>query len=176
MTMDDKSKKQLKIILFLAPVMLLVLGKNLVGPMFSRQKAAPPATTAAAVVRPAAKAAAGTEPQIFAPPGRDEAVRALEERPWGRNPFQVEKRAAAPTAAKPSGDPKIPQNAQTKAPLFKLEGIVWDDTSPYAVINGELRVVGDRIFAYEIVEIKRDRVTLRKDGQNIDLRLFPDMR
>lgn len=176
--LDEKSKKQLMALAALVPVLLFLLGKNFIGPMF---KGAPARTAVRQQSQPQqAQVPVNSKkqpPVVSAPKDFAERVRKLDAMEWGRNPFQTDQPAPAPVVKQgPRRAPAPRQKGVEAPPIFKLEGIFFDDNGAYAIINGELRGVGDRIFFYEVIEIKRDRVTLMKDDQVVDLRLFPDMR
>lgn len=78
--------------------------------------------------------------------------KALEDRAkdlkWERDPFVYKPRSIKLTEG------------------FRLEGIVWDEEDPKAVINGNILSIGDKIDGKEIVDIRKDGVTL-DDGKNI---------
>jgi len=68
---------------------------------------------------------------------------------WGRNPFAVV------------------QDLDDLA----LEGIVWDEEAPKAIINGNIVTVGDQIGSSVIVDIKQNSVTIRSETEETELRL-----
>lgn len=54
----------------------------------------------------------------------------------------------------------------------ELEGILWDEKEPLAIIRGGRVVkVGDKINGGEIIKIEKDKVILREDGIEYELRL-----
>ena len=68
---------------------------------------------------------------------------------WGRNPF-----------------------ARTQGPrALILEGIVWDEKSPKAIINGNIIGIGDNIDSNVVVDIKQDSVMIKGEAGEIELRL-----
>jgi hypothetical protein len=72
---------------------------------------------------------------------------------WGRNPF-------------------IPKEVVIKKiPKFILNGIVFDEKGPRAVINDEIVGIGDKIGKNTIVDIRRDSVILNDGISDIELRL-----
>ncbi|HTL70517.1 MAG TPA: hypothetical protein VL404_04410 [Candidatus Eisenbacteria bacterium] len=86
-----------------------------------------------------------------------EAQAAVWEKPWKRDPFLSEASASA------------------VASRLKLDGIVWDEKAPYAMINGKVVKVGDTIEGYRILEIKPGAVVLWSDGgQFNELKLFEE--
>lgn len=52
-----------------------------------------------------------------------------------------------------------------------LNGIVWDEDSQYAIVNGEVIKVGDKLGDKKIVEINKDSVVLEQDGNRHTLTL-----
>lgn len=67
---------------------------------------------------------------------------------WGRDPFV-----------------KAPERKEKEGTIgLTLEGIIWDETNPQAIINNEIVTIGDKINGLEVVEIKKDEVTLT-DGK-----------
>ncbi len=164
--MDDKAKKQLMVIGALIPVLLLAVIYALWGcGVFSGHKAPPPAPSAPAAYAPAAPA----PPQPPSPAvakQRQEAVTSLEDGSWVRNPFKLGVVARAPVIYAPG---------RTVLPDMKLEGIVWDKKSPYAIIDGELRTIGDVVSGFVVQNIKQDRVILEKNGDVFELGLFPEL-
>ncbi len=58
---------------------------------------------------------------------------------WGRNPFVLSKDTKAST----------------------LEGILWDEKNPKAIISGNIVGIGDRIGKGVIVDIKKNSVTVK---------------
>ena len=166
-SMEPKSKREIMIIAALVPLLGILLWVNFVQPAIRRKQAA--AKTAAV----SQGAAAVPKPILAAapPPDSKEAlarIRAYEEAPWKANPFQGPLQEAARAESGPRESP---------TPTFRLQGIVWDPPSSSAVIDGEVRGVGDTIGEFLIVDITKDTVSLRKKGgQVLDLQLFPDMR
>jgi hypothetical protein len=170
MALDKKSKNQMIVIGVLVPVMIILFWVNL-KPKNSGAPAAAPA------------AAAGPAPAVFAAPSgaapspelsqkREAELKTIESAEWGANPFLF-----APVK-KPVPEPVAPPPPR-KAPIptFALEGIVYDArTAPYAIIDGELCVTGDLVKTYRITKITSDTVTLEKDGQSVNLKLFPEVR
>ena len=45
-----------------------------------------------------------------------------------------------------------------------VNGILWDDTTPTAIINSRVVGIGDIIFGKAVVDIERDRVIVMEDG------------
>lgn len=52
-----------------------------------------------------------------------------------------------------------------------LNGIVWDEANPYAIVNSEVVKVGDKLGNMKIVEITKDSVVLEQDGNRHTLTL-----
>jgi len=77
---------------------------------------------------------------------------------WGRDPFQGRK-------------PDNPEEEPAERPSWTLNGILYSDTSPAAVINHVIVSTGDKINGAEVVAIYRDRVILDWNGQSQTLQL-----
>ncbi|MFA5100907.1 MAG: hypothetical protein WC547_08505 [Candidatus Omnitrophota bacterium] len=52
-----------------------------------------------------------------------------------------------------------------------LEGIVWDNDKPVAIINGSVVKIGDTIDEHIVVDIKPDRVILNDGSKEFELKL-----
>ena len=57
---------------------------------------------------------------------------------------------------------------------LKLNGILWDDTSPSAVISGEIVKVGSQLGLYEVMQIQHQRVILKSPRNRIVLEMSAD--
>jgi len=55
--------------------------------------------------------------------------------------------------------------------VVALSGILWDDKTPKAVINGEIVGLGDNINKYSIVNINRSSVVLNDGVKDIEILL-----
>lgn len=61
-----------------------------------------------------------------------------------------------------SPEPRLPETKD--APLIlDLSGIVWEEESPKAIINGNIVTAGDMVGTSKVIEIKQDRVIM-SDG------------
>lgn len=54
---------------------------------------------------------------------------------------------------------------------IKLEGIMWDNQKPFAVIDGTVMSVGDFIDGKKIIKIDNESVTLDNQGQKEILKI-----
>ena len=72
---------------------------------------------------------------------------------WGRNPFT------------------LTDTSVRMATRLILNGIMWEEDSPLAVINDNVMGIGSRISGNTIVEIKEDKVILNDCDSNFELRL-----
>jgi len=68
-----------------------------------------------------------------------------------------------------SGAPILPEKALSSG--IYLNGILWDETSPLAIINDEVVKIGDRVGEYAVVKIKKDSVILSNGSSELELRL-----
>ena len=72
---------------------------------------------------------------------------------WGRNPF-------APTGI---------AGAAGSKPV--LNGIVWDNQSPTAILNDDIVGIGDKVGTNTVVDITPNSVVLNDGTENFELRL-----
>lgn len=72
---------------------------------------------------------------------------------WGRNPFSAK-----------------PVSAETVSALT-LNGIVWDEKNPRAVINDRIVGVGNKVEGHKVVKIEKYRVVLTDGLVDFELRL-----
>jgi hypothetical protein len=56
---------------------------------------------------------------------------------------------------------------------FALNGILWDETAPIAMVSGQMVGVGDTIEGYRVTEIRIDRVVLSDGDQTHELLVSP---
>ncbi len=54
-----------------------------------------------------------------------------------------------------------------------LNGIMWDDVNPYAIINGDVIKVGDKLGSMKIIDITESSVILEQDNEHHILLLKP---
>jgi len=74
----------------------------------------------------------------------------------------------------PFAPPKINVVEDTGADVLsviRLEGIIWDEDSPIAVINGKVVGVSDEVNGAKIIQIKQNEVILEINGQRTPLKL-----
>ncbi|MCK5706301.1 MAG: hypothetical protein KAI43_01515 [Candidatus Aureabacteria bacterium] len=50
---------------------------------------------------------------------------------------------------------------------IKLEGIIWDPTDPYAIINDKILRTGDEFDGITIIKIEKERVTFEYKDKTI---------
>ena len=78
-----------------------------------------------------------------------------------RDPFKITEDNKKPLKKKIN-----PSRVKRKSgPTLILQGIIWDENQPNAVINGEIVAKGDNIRGFIVQEIKKDRVVLMKNGK-----------
>jgi len=84
-------------------------------------------------------------------------------------PLDLSQEPALPTADSISSrrPTPLPQPARR---AFHLQGIIWDDQSPMAMINGRSVRVGDKIWDAKVTQINRNSVTLDSDGEKLTLK------
>ena len=72
----------------------------------------------------------------------------------------------------PPAPPPPPPPAAPPAPDPDLNGIIWQQEKPLAIVGGVVVGRGDRVEGFTVVEITRETVVLRDDkGQTKALRL-----
>ena len=86
---------------------------------------------------------------------REEQEKAWEKE-WARDPFL----------------PQATASAIVRAVNLTLNGVLWDDATPKAIVNEKTLLVGDTIYGYTVVDIKPRSVVLRTGEKNIELRVF----
>jgi hypothetical protein len=53
-----------------------------------------------------------------------------------------------------------------------LEGIIYDKNGlSYAVVNGEIVKIGDRVDVYQVLKIEKEKIILIKEGEPLELYL-----
>ena len=75
-------------------------------------------------------------------------------------------------------DPFVPQASLAtivKAVNLTLNGILWDDAEPKAIVNEKTLVEGDTIYGYTVERIRKKSVILRTGEKNIELYVFHPM-
>ena len=72
---------------------------------------------------------------------------------WGRNPFM------------------LPGELSESVRGLMLDGIVWDNEKPYAIINNQILGIGDAIGKSRITAITETAVTLEEDGSAFSIQL-----
>ncbi len=63
-----------------------------------------------------------------------------------------------------------------KAPAsgIVLNGILWDENKPTAIINNEIVQAGQSVNGKVIVEIQKDKVILKDGSRNIELKMYEE--
>lgn len=81
----------------------------------------------------------------------------MKQKGWGTDPFRAGKKS----------------RAKIKAPkkVWKLSGIVFNETKPLAIINGKSVGVGDMIGDAKVIKIEREKVVIEYAGNSINLRV-----
>lgn len=58
-----------------------------------------------------------------------------------------------------------------KQDIFSLSGIIWDDVSPKAIVNGKIVREGDSIGGKKVIKIEKDAVVLKDKNKTYRLTL-----
>jgi len=85
-----------------------------------------------------------------------------------RNPFSMPGRGSNQGSLPRTADGPQP-GASLKS--LKLGGILWDDTSPAALINNKVVHGSDMVSGFKVLRIGREDVSLQKRGETYTLRL-----
>ncbi|MEI8176639.1 MAG: hypothetical protein WCG78_07225 [Candidatus Omnitrophota bacterium] len=137
----DKAKLELTITLSLTPVLIFVVYTNIIHP-HPKEAVKPPNPLLAIQAEAAAHAKSA----------RSQEVAKLKAMAWKRDPFIVGG----------GGEGNIE---------LVLNGIVWDEKSPYAIINNAMVRSGDEVGGSKVVEIHKDKVVMNDGTNNFDLNL-----
>lgn len=172
-------------VLVLAAAVLLWRPRNPAKPALLSAPAKAP-SAAAATLPPITSEVAVAPPSSGLPPGAIASSRGeTSARPAGKTlersratPAPVPA-AAAPSAGTRESRPHSALNAQERSypgemPLagggkITLDGIVFSEASPVAVLNGRVLPVGGFVEGYTVVKILPDRVELEADGARVFL-------
>ncbi|MDP2943700.1 MAG: general secretion pathway protein GspB [Candidatus Omnitrophota bacterium] len=87
------------------------------------------------------------------------------------NPAQETKTATAPELPLVE-TPPAPQEVEKTAPQLLLNGIFFDETQPYALINNQIVKRGDMIEGAKVVQILSNEVVLEFEGTTIKLKTY----
>ncbi len=60
---------------------------------------------------------------------------------------------------------------RTVAPTMQLNGLMYSEVSPKAIINGKIVTTGDKVSGFTVKDILPGGVLLSKDGETIELEL-----
>lgn len=74
----------------------------------------------------------------------------------------------------PFGPPVVTTAEKTDEEVLsgvKLEGIIWDEKKPLAVINDKVVAAGDEVGGAKVIEIKQHEVLFDVDGQIVQVKL-----
>ena len=114
---------------------------------------APPKTRREVLPATAAVSSGGTalSPGSISPTERR--AKRTEFDSWGKDPFS------------PKEAPKA------EAAKVKLNGILWDEVNPKAIIGDDIVEIGDKVGSNTVVDIKEDRVTLNDGTSDFELKL-----
>ncbi|MEX2205332.1 MAG: MSHA biogenesis protein MshK [Myxococcota bacterium] len=82
-------------------------------------------------------------------------------------------------AAGELADPTMPPSHAAAGPVAampRLQAIIHTQAGEFAVVDGRRVVPGDRVGAWQIVEIGGGSVRLREGGRELELRLAAEIR
>ena len=147
-----KEQRQLAIIVGMLPILALAVISGL-----SRKKEKPVPLLQEAAPLPQANTVAKLNQQFPVTKSVAESQNKRAQGPWGRDPFTSD----------------VYKSVQAESEL-KLQGISYrKDKVGFAFINNEIVKKGDIVGGYEVAEILKDRVLLKKGSQSFYL-AFPE--
>lgn len=93
-----------------------------------------------------------------------------------RNPFTYPPKVAQTLilqkrAAERGNPPGTPDGSSQPAAAFTLNGILWTEKGGVASINQKIFREGESLEGYKIIKIERQKVILKKEGEEISLHL-----
>lgn len=80
---------------------------------------------------------------------------------WGRSPFFLEEK---------TGGVRV---SDEKAFILELNGILWDESSPVAIINNEIVGIKGKVNKYIVIKIEKEKVVLTDGFSNFELIMEP---
>jgi len=87
--------------------------------------------------------------------------------------------ASAETLRDPTRPPagyEVPgQNGQTEVAMPRISGVRIGKAGRLVMLDGKAAKVGDVVGGYEVIDIKRDKVRLRRNGAEMDVPLLPNV-
>jgi hypothetical protein len=89
-----------------------------------------------------------------------------------RNPFAYPSKIIKELALTKSADGKAPAAAKSPEKAYALSGILWTDKGGVAAINRQILREGEMLDEFRVSRIDRNKVILKKEGEEIVLNLF----
>lgn len=157
--LDKKSKIEIVITSVMVIVLIIILCNSIKTILRTRGPVEPAAITPVAFREIAKRdiSISAKSKQIEKAYKEAEAERVAKGAAWGRDPF------AAETSLR---------EAEWTISDLSLEGIMWDEKEPYAIINGEVVKKGDKIGKTTVVQIQKDSVIVSDGTEKSILRLW----
>lgn len=157
--LDEKTKIEIAITSIMVIALVIILG-NSIKTILRTKKAVKSPPLAPVALREIAKremSISDKSEQIESLYREAEARRAEKDLPWGRDPFAM----------------KISlQETSWGLSDLKLEGIMWDEKNPCAIINGEVVKKDDKLGKNTVVQIEKDGVIISDGTKRYILRLW----
>lgn len=166
MTDDKKAAEKKKRDLLLAGVLLVIFAfsftKNVL--MYKKGKIFIKVNPPAASGGPGGEGQAMADQLVYVTNLRQydamrDVQRAVWDKEWGRDPFTAQ----------------ASLSSSVKAVNLTLQGVLWDEKNPKAVVNEKTLVVGDTVYGYTVVGISPRSVTLKTGEKTIELSVFRPM-
>lgn len=77
--------------------------------------------------------------------------------------------ARAPTEPVERQDTTAVRVLTTGGATLKLEGIVWSETRPLAVLNGRIAGAGEVVDGFTILSVQQESIEVRYQGETFEI-------
>lgn len=157
--LNKKSKIEIVITSIMAAVLIIILCNSIETVLRAKTPFKSPSLTPVAFKEIAKRdiSISDKSEQVEKAHKETEARRVGEGAAWDRDPFAIE------TSLRES---------EWSISDLTLEGVMWDEKEPYAVINGEVVKKGDKLGKTTVVQIQKDSVIVSDGTKKSILRLW----
>lgn len=157
--LDKKTKIEIAITSVMVIALVIILGNSIKTILRAKRTVKPPPIAPVALMEIARRdiSISARSEQIEKAYREAETRRAEKDIPWGRDPFDMKI--------------SLPESDWGVAGI-KLEGIMWDEKEPYAIINGEVVKKGDKLGKNTVIQIEKDAVIISDGTKGYRLRVW----
>lgn len=149
----DKKTKEIIITSILGAFMFILLGKNIIAPLFFSKKYTPPPSTKPPLsIADVQKMIQQKKSFSFSKTALLDKYASME---WDRDPFVL-------------------KDLEQRRKGLVLTGIIWTEKTPVAIINDQFVGVGDAIGETKVVDIRNDVVILESEGKRFELKIWKE--